>query len=153
MEVIVTTGTQPLHIKDPRAKHPLRATPLVEPVDLSMLVLNDHGMIQFCSQACEQVFGYLEDDLKGLHISTLLPQLENTTLVLDDRINSRLAFLCHCGIPFQAQHRDGNRFTIELFINRLSSQNVVVLMRCLDASVSSLAPVSLRQCGNDLANT
>jgi len=100
-------------------------------IDLAMLALNDMGVIQNCSQTCEQVFGYRQDELVGRHVSTLLPQLLDTERVLEDRINSRLAFLCHCAMPFQALRRDGMRFTSELFINRLSSQNVVVLVRRL----------------------
>lgn len=147
------TGTKPLHIESPRAReHCLHATPAAEPADLAMLVVDDHGMIQFCNQTCEQVFGHQGDELKGLHISTLLPQLENTALVHEDRINSRLAFLCHCAIPFQARHCDSHRFSIELFINRLRSQNVVVLMRCLDQTVSSSTPALLRQFGSRLAH-
>ena len=101
------------------------------PTGLAMLALNDMGIIQNCSQTCEQVFGYQLDELAGRHVSTLLPELIDTELVLEDRINSRLAFLCHCAMPFQARRRDGIRFTSELFINRLSSQNVVVLVRSL----------------------
>jgi hypothetical protein len=66
----------------------------------------------------------------------LLPQLEDTELVQENRINSRLAFLCRCAIPFQARRRDGKSFTSELFINRLSSQNVVVLVRRFEESIA-----------------
>ncbi len=103
-----------------------------DPNDLAMLALNDHGVIQDCSQICEQVFGYRQDELAGRHVSTLLPQLEGTELVLEDRINSRLSFLCHCAVPFMARRRDGNSFTSELFINRLRSHYVVVLVRSLE---------------------
>jgi hypothetical protein len=63
-----------------------------------------------------------------------LPELADTELVLEDRINARLAFLCHCAIPFQARRRDGNCFTSELFINRLNRENVVMLVRSLEVS-------------------
>ena len=102
------------------------------PIELAMLALDDGGVIQDCSQTCEQVFGYRQDELTGRHVSTLLPQLKDTELVLDDRVNSRLAFLCHCAIPFQARRRDGNSFTSEIFINRLGSQSLVVLVRSLE---------------------
>jgi PAS domain S-box-containing protein len=104
----------------------------VIPNDLAMIALNDKGVILNCCPTCEQVFGYRKDELGGRHVSTLLPHMKDTELVLEDRINSRLAFLCHCAIPFQARHRDGNYFNIELFINRLGSQNVVVLVRSLE---------------------
>lgn len=102
-------------------------------LDLAMLTLNDGGVIQHCSSHCEQVFGYRTDELAGHHVSTLLPELQGTELVMDDRINARLAFLCHCAIPFQARRRDGRCFSSELFINRLNQQNVVVLVRNLEA--------------------
>jgi PAS domain S-box-containing protein len=103
-------------------------------IDLAMLSLNDMGIIQTCSPTCERVFGYRSDELAGHHVSTLLPELVDTELVMEGRVNARIDFLCHCAIPFKAQRRDGNCFTSELFINRLSAQNVVVLVRNLDTS-------------------
>lgn len=99
---------------------------------LAILALNDMGDIQTCCQIGEQLFGYRQEELAGHHVSTLLPSLKDTELVTEGRINSRLAFLCHCAIPFQARRRDGTLFLGELFINRLATQNVVVLVRCLD---------------------
>jgi len=106
-------------------------------IDLAVLTLDDLGMIRDCSQACVQVFGYLPDELVGRHVSTLLPQLPETELVQEGRINSRLAHLCHCAVAFQARRRDGQCFSSELFINRLGSHNVVVLVRSLEALKSN----------------
>ena len=114
-------------------------------IDLAVLTLDDLGMIRDGSQACEQVFGYLPDELVGRHVSTLLPQLPQTELVQEDRINSRLAHLCHCAIAFQARHRDGQCFPSELFINRLDSHNVVVLVRNLNASSSKGGAMTAKQ--------
>lgn len=102
--------------------------------DLAMLTLDDLGIIHDCSQACHDLFGYRPDELVGRHVSHLLPQLPESGLVLDGRINPQIAYLCHCGIAFNAHHRDGRRFLTELFINRLDAHNVVVLVRRLDAS-------------------
>lgn len=102
--------------------------------DLAVLNLNDLGVILDCSQACMHVFGYRPGELAGSHVSHLLPQLPEAGLVLDGRINPRLAYLCHCGIAFQACHRDGRCFASELFINRLDAHNVVVLVRRLDVT-------------------
>lgn len=106
-------------------------------VDLATLTLDDQGMIRDCCRACEPVFGYLPDQLIGHHISVLLPQLPNADLVQEGRINSRLAFLCHCAFAFQARRSDGRIFASELFINRLDTHNVVVLVRNLDRSKST----------------
>lgn len=103
--------------------------------DLAVLTLDDLGVIRDSSRACEQVFGYLPDELAGRHVSTLLPQLQDTELVQEGRINSRLAHLCHCAIAFQARRRDGRYFASELFINHLGIHNVVVLVRSLETSI------------------
>ena len=107
--------------------------PDVAPTGLAMLSLNDMGVIQNCCRMSEQLFGYRQEELGGCHVSRLLPHLEDTELVREDRINARLAFLCHCAMPFQARRRDGHFFSSELFINRLGNQNVVVLVRSLEA--------------------
>jgi len=105
--------------------------------ELAALTLDDMGVIRDSSHACEQVFGYLPDELAGRHVCMILPQLADTELVRDGRINARLAYLCHCAVAFQARRRDGRHFASELFVNRLGSHNVVVLVRSLDASMAN----------------
>ena len=125
-----------LQVKIPQANaHDSSGVPDVGTTDLAVLTLDDLGVIRDSSRACEQVFGYLPDELAGRHVSTLLPQLQDTELVQEGRINSRLAHLCHCAIAFQTRHRDGRCFASELFINLLGSHNVVVLVRSLEASI------------------
>lgn len=104
------------------------------PRGLAKITLNDQGVILDCCSTCENAFGYRQDELKGRHVSALLPSLQDTELVLEDRINSRLAFLCRCATPFQARRRDGRCFNSELFINRLGSHNVVLLVRSLETT-------------------
>lgn len=124
-----------LQVKTPLANaHPLSGIPDVRVVDLATLTLDDLGMIRDCSRACEQVLGYLPDELLGGHISLVLPQLPKADLVQEGRINPRLAFLCHCAFAFEARRRDGQTFASEVFINRLDIHNVLVLVRNLDIS-------------------
>lgn len=104
-----------------------------EKVDLIAITLDDAGIIRDCSQACEPLLGYRPSELVGSHISRLLPQLPEQGLVQEGRINTRVAYLCHCGIAFQARHRDGRPLASEVFINRLDAHNVVVLVRVLEA--------------------
>lgn len=128
-------------MKNPRARmHVSSDVPDAGTIDLVVLTLDDLGVIRECSMACEQVFGYLPHELAGRHVSTLLPQLPDTELVQDDRINSRLAHLCHCAVAFQARRRDGQCFSSELFINRLDSHNVVVLVRSLSPRPTTVHP-------------
>jgi len=125
-----------LQMKCPQANtHASPIVPDAGKIDLAVLTLDDLGVIRDCSRACEQVFGYLPEELAGRHISMLLPQLPDTELVQEGRINSRLAHLCHCAFSFQAWRRDGRCFASELFINLLGSHNVVILVRSLEASI------------------
>lgn len=124
-----------LQLKIPHAhEHVPSGISALQAIDLATLTLDDQGLIRDCSRACEPVFGYRPDELIGRPISVLLPQLPDTDLVQEGRINSRLAFLCHCAFAFQARRRDGRLFASELFINRLDTHNVVVLVRNLDMS-------------------
>ena len=130
------TTASSLQVKNPQANtHVSSGVSDAGKIDLAVLTLNDQGMIRDCSRACEQVFGYPPEELAGRHVSMLLPQLPDTDLVQEGRINSRLAHLCHCAVAFQARRRDGRCFASELFINLLGSHNVVVLVRSLEASI------------------
>lgn len=132
------TTASSLQVKNPQANtHVSSGVSDAGKIDLAVLTLNDQGMIRDCSRACEQVFGYLPEELAGRHVSMLLPQLPDTDLVQEGRINARLAHLCHCAVAFQARRRDGRCFASELFINLLGSHNVVVLVRSLEASILS----------------
>lgn len=125
-----------LQMKSPQVStHAIPGVTDAGKIDLAVLTLNDLGVIRDCSRACEQVFGYLPEELAGRHVSMLLPQLPDTELVQEGRINSRLAHLCHCAFSFQALRRDGRCFASELFINLLGSHNVVILVRSLEASI------------------
>ena len=127
------TTASSLQVKSPLVStHASSGVPKAGTIDLAVLTLDDLGVIRDCSRACEQMFGYLPDELPGRHVSSLLPQLPDIDLVQEGRINSRLAHLCHCAVAFQARRRDGQCFASELFINRLGSHNVVVLVRNLE---------------------
>jgi PAS domain S-box-containing protein len=136
MEPIMATASI-LQVNSPLANtHATSGIPEVRSNDLATFTLDDLGIIRDCSRACEPIFGYMQEALVGRHISMLLPQLANTELVQEGRINSHLNFLCHCAFVFQARRRDGQSFTSELFINRLDTHNVVVLVRNLGIAKS-----------------
>lgn len=90
----------------------------IGPPDAATIALDDKGLIRDCCSTCEQVFGYLRSELLGRHISLLVPKLEGTELVKRNQINARLAYLCHCAIPFKTKRRDGNSFASQLFLHR-----------------------------------
>lgn len=100
---------------------PLPATATDSKSGAATLALNDDGLIQGCSSACEKIFGYKQTELLGRHVSMLLPKLEGVVLVSRNEINPRLKYLCHCAIPFLAKRRDGRNFAGEVFLNRVNS--------------------------------
>lgn len=83
------------------------------------LALDENGVIQRCSESCEELFGYRSLELVKQHVSRLFPQLSEVKLVLDGQFNPMLDFLCHCGHLFQAQNRQGNTFKSELSFVRI----------------------------------
>ncbi len=83
------------------------------------LALDEAGVIERCSESCEELFGYASLDLVKQHISRLFPQLSGHKLVMDGRLNPMLDFLCHCGHLFQGQNRHGDTFKSELNFVRL----------------------------------
>lgn len=83
------------------------------------LTLDQSGMIQDCTDAGEELFGFSRSELAQHHISLLFPQLSDTALLSNGLINSRLLFLSHCGHLFWAMDRDGEAFFSELFFSQL----------------------------------
>ena len=75
---------------------------LTEQSDNPTFLLDDHGLIQECSQSVERQFGYSRSDLVWQHISRLFPQLSDIELVLEDRLNPLLSYICHCDHIFEA---------------------------------------------------
>jgi PAS domain S-box-containing protein len=98
------------------------------------LFLDNQGVISDCSDTCENAFGYPRHELRGNHISMLLPGLEGITLIRNGQVNQRLRFICHCSASFIARHRDGSCFSSEVFINHLNngSPSLKVIVRKLD---------------------
>ncbi|OYX32551.1 MAG: hypothetical protein B7Z03_01800 [Hydrogenophilales bacterium 32-62-9] len=142
MEVIMPTARS-LQVKNPQLNAQGSAGgPGAGSIDLAMLTLDDQGVILECGTTCESMFGYPSRALLGSPVSRLIPQLSAIELVEDERINSRLAHLCHCAIAFEARRRDGETFKSELFINRLGRHNVAVLVRKLASAPSGRRIVS-----------
>lgn len=114
---------------------PLRAASSPEPVALDV---DEGGRVLDCSPSVVRVFGYRDAELRGRHVSVLLPRLEQTPLMLDGAVNARLAFLCHCGALFRGSGHDGAAFACEMSLNRLGnagSSAVRIIVRRVEQPV------------------
>lgn len=103
--------------------------------------LSENGIIDDCSVVGERLFGYHRGELTGRHISVLLPKLGRMDLRQGEHVNPRLAYLCHCGIPFEARRRDGERFACELFLSAPGNaewQTLRAILRPVDKSLACL---------------
>jgi PAS domain S-box-containing protein len=79
------------------------------------LTLDERGMICDCSNAGEKLFGYSRKNLVWQHVSKLLPELSDISLLENGELNQQLGFLSHCGHHFRAINRMGNTFMNELY--------------------------------------
>ncbi len=77
------------------------------------------GCILDSDDNARELFGYRQRELKGRHISRLIPSLAETNLVVGNGINPRLAYRSRCAVPFQIVDHDGHRSLCDLFINRV----------------------------------
>jgi PAS domain S-box-containing protein len=112
------------------------------PLDAATVTLDEHGVIVECDVDVEILFGYRGSELRGRHISFLLPELARIPLLRSGAVNPRLAFLCHCGKRFTAARREGWAFFVELFLNRVEGSAhgpLVVMIRAAEGALPAHA--------------
>lgn len=99
---------------------------------IAVLTLNDTGMIRECSQAVCKLLGYRPSKLIWQHISLLLPQLAETTVMKAGQVNPRLHFLSRIGYQFDVIGQDGAQIAGELFfsiVETLGRQQLRIIIR------------------------
>ena len=89
--------------------------------DTAALMLNERGMIRDCSKSLEELVGYSRSELVWRHVSTLLPQLDESAMIRDGRLNPRIGYLCHCGQLFQVRDRNGHSFQSKIRLFELDT--------------------------------
>jgi PAS domain-containing protein len=81
------------------------------------LILLENGMILACNKAGVDLLGYAPSELRWQHISRLLPQLSEMSLILDEKINPYLRFLSAVGHRFEVMGTNGTHIACELFFS------------------------------------
>lgn len=86
-----------------------------------IITIDMHGIIQDVNRACENMFGYQEDELIGQPISVLIPEkARNVHIQLFEHYDHEVAqkMLGH-NVELQGLHHDGTIFPLELNISEL----------------------------------
>jgi PAS domain S-box-containing protein len=87
------------------------------------LWVDDQGQILDCSGPIEEIFGYWKNELKGEHISMLLPDLAHTELLeLDDGDGPRVAAQSHDAIAFEGVKPEGDENAYSVFLQLISAK-------------------------------
>lgn len=86
-----------------------------------VLTLHFNGMITECNKACVRLLGCLPSELIWQHISRLLPQLKNVSLMEGSNLNPYLHFLTRVGYKFDVISLKGARIICRVFFCEIGS--------------------------------
>jgi hypothetical protein len=82
--------------------------------------LDETGMICDCDRSACDIFRCDSSELRGHHISKLLPQFDRKALVRGTCLEPQLAHECHIGRRFDAADAAGRYLQVELFLSILN---------------------------------
>lgn len=87
------------------------------------LWVDEQGQILDCSGPIEEIFGYWKGDLKGQHISMLLPDLAHTELLDPDGDSiPRVTLQSHDAIALDGVKQEGDDSASSVFLNLFSTK-------------------------------
>jgi PAS domain S-box-containing protein len=81
-----------------------------------VITIDSYGIVRSANPAVEKVFGYVEGELIGLNISTLIPRFERH----DDsfiRLNAGIGKIAGANNEVEGVHKDGRHIPLEMAIN------------------------------------
>lgn len=87
----------------------------------AVLTLYDNGTIRECNKAAAELLDCTPSHLTWQHISTVLPQLAETSLMQGKSINPNLRFLSHIGYSFEMIGLSGVHFSCAIFFNEVEN--------------------------------
>lgn len=89
--------------------------------ETAVLTLYDNGTIRECNEAAAELLDCSPASLTWQHISTIMPQLAETTLMQGEKVNPNLRFLSHIGYGFEVIGLSGVHFACALFFNEVEN--------------------------------
>ena len=118
---MITQRTPPLI--EYKRTHSVKQAAINDESDENRLVLTLHfnGMITECNKAGGKLLGCLPSELIWQHISRLLPQLKNVSLMEGSNLNPYLHFLSRVGYKFDVISLRGARLIARVFFCEIGS--------------------------------
>lgn len=89
--------------------------------ETAVLMLYDNGTIRECNQAAAELLDCSPSNITWQHISSIMPQLADTTLMQGEKINPNLRFLSRIGYGFEVIGLSGVHFACALFFNEVEN--------------------------------
>lgn len=121
-------------LRRPGAPAPSRV-PLVAETGL---IADADGAIVQCDPALATALGYPVEELLGMPVGELLPELSGVRLLADGLPDPRLSFLCHCDARFRAIASRGRVLASRLAMSRIGEPGsmrlrIIVRDACAEA--------------------
>ena len=114
---VLTNSTVLTNLQDGR----IHLSDLRDPTDdpLAVLTLYDNGTIADCNHAAGTLLDCMPSRLKLQHVSIVLPQLSNISLMAGEKINPNLRFLSRIGFTFDVVGLTGIHIASAVFFNEI----------------------------------
>jgi two-component system, LuxR family, sensor kinase FixL len=96
---------------------------ILETVPDAMVVIDEHGIIQFFSTAAERLFGFTEQEAIGRNVSELMPEPDRSRHdgYLERYVRTRERHIIGIGRIVTGRRRDGTTFPMHLSIGEMQS--------------------------------
>lgn len=88
---------------------------------IAVLTLYCNGTIRECNKAAAALLDCVPNKLTWQHISTIMPELAETSLMQGEQVNPNLRFLSHIGYGFEVIGLSGVHFACALFFNEVEN--------------------------------
>lgn len=117
--------TIPLEVLDVSALKMSQAVDDIRQCDfesgIAVLTVYCNGTIRECNKAAATLLDCVPNKLTWQHISTIMPELAETSLMQGEQVNPNLRFLSHIGYGFEVIGLSGVHFACALFFNEVEN--------------------------------
>ncbi|MFT6908304.1 MAG: PAS domain S-box-containing protein [Oleiphilaceae bacterium] len=115
----------------------------LELIPHGLIILNTDGKITSVNTHLEDMFGFSQGELKGRHVSTLLPKLEQPYIEYQASINSTSMPVIREVKTLTVKNNNGDTFFVDITLRLLNKNATDILLTVLDVTDRESARESL----------